>query len=330
MTNYKNSSLYGNDNSVFTRKYISDSGLDRGMRYYHIEGSKLSFSVSIDRALDIATLRYNGVNIPYISPTGFADPRRMMYSEYMSKHAFCGGMLMTCGLENIGTECTTDEGYFPQHGTLSLMPASNEQICKTVVNDDIIVEISGDIDCYQLNDYSFTLHRKISFNNTSSSIKITDEVTNNYNCATPIFIMYHFNFGYPFLDEDCKLSIPSLSRTPKNEISLPYLDKYLLLTPPADNSPSHAIYHKFADSGINEVSIRNEKLNIMAKIAFNGETLGCLNQWKMLLENEYCLSLEPCNTFPFGRAKILENGSAKYLGAGESIKYETELKFSQI
>ena len=74
--------------------------------FYNAEG--LRFSVVPDRCMDLYDFSYKGVNLSFLSCNGLRPP--MDYTVQQGEFAWqwSGGMLSTCGLDNVGGHC--DDG----------------------------------------------------------------------------------------------------------------------------------------------------------------------------------------------------------------------------
>ncbi|MCG8604252.1 aldose 1-epimerase family protein, partial [bacterium] len=102
---------------------LSD-GAGRGVRMAEFQtGSGFSFTVLIDRGLDIHDASYNGLPVAFQSPAGISHPA---YFEPESRgwlRNFHGGWLNTCGLTNVGVPGRDELGEYGMHGRASNLPA---------------------------------------------------------------------------------------------------------------------------------------------------------------------------------------------------------------
>lgn len=69
------------------------------------------------------------------------------------------------------------------------------------------------------------------------------------------------------------------------------------------------------------VAIFNPNLDLGIAIDVDLSTLDHFVQWKMMGAGDYVMGLEPGNVTIDGIADAIENGSMKYLDAGESVEY---------
>lgn len=325
------SNWFGNESQLIgIKRYRLLDGREKGVECIDIEGTNgLSFTAVPDRCLDISALRYMGKNICYRSINGVSGPSYYKGTDQSRRENFFYGMLSTCGLENTGQGCTVDGKTYVQHGSLNQFPAEDVRIERYGAKLEPSVRITGTVTQYLFREYHYLVHREIDYYDRTSKIRICDRVENRSCGDVPVCIMYHYNFGYPFLSEALKLTIPSKLEGCKNEDAERGLSTMLQVTPPMGGYRPQVFYHSFEGDGFHTVTLENQELSIGVRLSFHGSTLPKLNYWKMLGEREYVLALEPCNQFPYGRKTLLEKNCHKILRSHETAEYRTELEFYQ-
>lgn len=289
----------------------------------------ISFTVVVDRGLDLSALRFRGVNISYLAPCGVRNPRGYTYISKRFEETFFGGMLTTCGLENTGPESVSEKVVHPMHGSYNHTIAENIQIQQGFDHGVPYVMITGTVAPDSPTCHGLELKRTITIKDDEATVKIHDEVLNNNTERQQVCIMYHYNFGFPFLCEDAILKIPSLSTGFKNSFAEKDKENMLVVTPPDKSYIPKVYYHSFG-SGENSVRIENPKLGITADIHFSGKSLRFMNQWKMFAKQTYVLALEPCNALPFGRQRQREMGVAQFIEPLEHIEFDMSLHFLDV
>lgn len=287
----------------------------------------LSFTVALDRGMDISSLRYLGKNICYKGINGVTGSSFYIGTDQSRRENFFYGMLSTCGLENTGPGCTVDGKVYVQHGSLNQLPARDIRLERSCSPDQPDVRITGTITQYIFQEYHYVVHREICYYDSNNELLIRDRVENRFYKEVPVCIMYHYNFGFPFLTEDLRLNIPSIAVGCKNQDAEAGLDTMLEVTSPVAGYRPQVFYHSFADEGWNEILLENPALSIGVRLSFHGSTLPKLNHWKMFGEREYVLALEPCNQFPYGRKALIDKNCPRMLQPNETIEYQTKLEF---
>ena len=301
-------------------------GRASGLKAFEVEtGGALSYTVLQDKCLDIFKMSYKGVNISYISKAGLSNP--MYYSPLTSEFPknFQGGMLFTCGLSNVGSPCCVDGIDYPLHGSINAMPACNVSASSKWVYDQYIMEISGDIYESKLFGENLKLHRTITSGFGGKSVKICDTLENYGFEEQPYMILYHCNYGYPFLSKDTELILPNDHSLPRDEEAAKGMKNHTTFSEPIDGYKEQVFYHDLAtdSNGYTTVLIKNEKLGFGSYIKYKTDTLDCLIQWKSMKSGDYALGIEPANCKVGGRAaELATSAGLKKIKPMEKIDFE--------
>ncbi len=299
-------------------------GRGDGMRLLQVRnGSGLEFTVSVDRCADISRLTLGGVNFGYFSPCGYVSPKYYDKDGIGFLKSFTAGFLTTCGLSSVGNPCVDGGEALPLHGTISNTPA--EHIFYEVGEDAI--RIRATVRDEVLFSHGLVLQREYTVPLLKNELTITDTVTNTGYTDTPLQMLYHFNVGYPLLDENTVLSIPSDRVTPRNAHSATDIDSCLLMEQPQKNYEEMCYYHHMTDMA--KISVFNPKLGKGFVMSYDTQSLPYFTEWKMMGERDYALGVEPGNTLPDGRDVMREKGLLEMLGAGESKTYQIQFVFTE-
>jgi len=146
-------------------------------------------------------------------------------------------------------------------------------------------------------------------------------------------ILYHFNFGFPLMDEQTRIILPSRKVVPREEKTpVQHLDKW---QKPTAGYTERVYYHEQFREKAGRVTaiVRNPRFPcadgkvcvLDARLTWSAAQLPALVQWKMPGEGTYVLGLEPANCRVGGRAAERERGSPVHLQPGESRTYELEI-----
>jgi len=104
--------------------FVFDEGLARGVRALRIRTGGLSLDVLCDRGMDLGAAEYRGVPLAWVSPTGVVAPHfRELQGEGWLR-SFGGGLLVTCGLQNVGEPSERGGEELGLHGRISSTPAA--------------------------------------------------------------------------------------------------------------------------------------------------------------------------------------------------------------
>lgn len=299
-------------------------GYAKGLRAYLVHCGPLEFTALIDKALDIATLRFKGKPYHYTAPAGLMHPR--FWTDGQNSHrSIDGGMLFTCGLAHVGPAERGPEDFQPQHGMLRSLPAveHSASFAWNEAADDYVLSMQGRMVEAQLFGRHLILDRRISCSLKNPMIQIEDRITNaSYSQTQAIMLMYHINAGYPLLSQDTRLEIDAHTTRPRDAIAEAGLaDKaYLAMGPPLPGFKEEVFYHQLpARSGLQEARIVNAQEGMALRIAYDARELPHLIQWKSLDTQNYVLGVEPANCFPEGYARQKERGQLRRLAPQEDM-----------
>ena len=196
----------GNPGQMYgAERFVCDEGKNKGSTVYEVRtGGGLSYKVMADTAMDIGELYYKGINMHYLTKNGHQSPDRFhpFASEFF--YSFPGGMLYTCGLLSAG-DGNEDGGFWhPIHGRVHAIPA---QQCSSEIVDGKIV-LKGQVRDTRYSGHCLQLDRTISAPVGQAFVELCDRLTNCTPEDEEYMIIYHMNFGYPFLSPALKAELP--------------------------------------------------------------------------------------------------------------------------
>ena len=309
---------------------VYQNGKSGGMKHYTVKtGSGLEFELLPDRCLDIASVTFNGVNISFLTKNGIVSPTYANAAANAFSHYMTGGMLMTCGLLNAGDACMdTDGAFHPAHGTIGITPAESPYSKEYWDNDDYIFEAGGKMRESGLFGENLTLSRNISAKLGENSISIHDTVENNGPEAVEFMLLYHFNFGYPFLNEKLKVQFPDGTVTARDsQAKHGILDCERMICP--QDGFCEQVFFRDAKSknGIVTAILENNEIGIGVRLSYQNDNLPILVQWKSMRSGDYALGIEPSNNYIMGRKAERKNGTIKQLKGFGKEQYTLKLEF---
>lgn len=297
-------------------------GKGDGMRIFQVNNGKgLELMVSPDRAGDITRLKFRGINMSYMSPCGYVAPT---YYEGMGSgwlKSFTAGYLTTCGLSAVGAPCVDEGEELPLHGTIANLPAEHAYweeireayIIHAVVKDEVLFG------------RKLRLKRRLQVSREENSFEICDTIENTGDRTEPFEILYHMNMGYPLLDEDSIVTIPSASVQPRDDHAAKDIANWMHMQKPTAGYRERCYYHKFAhEKGM--ASIFQPKLKLGLEITFDARELDGFVEWKMMGIRDYVLGLECGNCYPDGRDVMRKSGMLKFIEPGEKKTYTVRVR----
>jgi len=321
----------GNVRQLFrVDEYRKTGGRGDGMRVVEVKnGRDLCFTSVTDRCMDIHYLHYRGYNFGFLTGTGDVGPAYYDDKEKGWLRSFTAGFLSTCGLRNIGNACDFEGRHHGLHGRIGSAPAEYSAVCLEDGSDkDPGAEISGIMRESLPSGDTLTLSRKITTAYRDKRIFIHDTVTNEGYEKTLHMILYHFNIGYPLLSEKSLLIIPNREIRGMDTLSQKHIEKWNKLTPPETGAPGLCFYHKLkTDSeGKTFAGVYNPDLEVGVAVRFDSRVLDHFVQWYQMASGYYTTGLEPCNVTLGGIQENIDNGSAKFLEARQSIRYDLTIQ----
>lgn len=160
------------------------------------------------------------------------------------------------------------------------------------------------------------LRRKISSTLGEPVIRIHDEVTNCGNETVPHMLLYHFNFGWPLVDEGAEL----IWNGKLNFTCPPPLDKHR-----GANEDVFVVDPESDEKGRCVCAVQNSHLNMRAEITFNKKQLPCFTNWQHWAPGEYVTGLEPGTNPPVGQAAARKENKLIFLEPRETRTYDVRL-----
>lgn len=296
-------------------------GKGDGMRLYEINNGKgLELTVSPDRNGDITRLRFRGINMSYMSPCGYVAPA--YYDSVGSNwlNSFTAGFLTTCGLQAVGSPCTDEGETLPLHGSIGNQPCDHSYWVEE--KDELVVHTATKDET--IFGRKLRLSRKIRVSTKENSFIIEDTIENAGDRVEPMEILYHMNMGYPLLDEDSVVTIPSCEVIPRDDHAAEDIENWMQMEKPTVGYQERCYYHKFP-SETGTASIYQPKLETTLEISYNAKELDGFVEWKMMGVRDYVLGLECGNCYPDGRDVMRKNGMLKFLQPGEKKTYTVQI-----
>lgn len=311
------------------KEYTLSIGRAKRVKSFDVRnGSGLEFTVLADKCLDISGLSFNGINCSYISKTGIVAPEYYGESSASFFRRFSAGFLTTCGLRNVGSPCIENGESFAIHGQIANTPA--EEVCaKTEWNDGVpILTIRGKMREARLFGENLVLERKISCTYGKNKISIQNTVENCGFKREALMLLFHFNMGFPLLDEDAILVAPTAKLIPRDAEAEKGEATYNQCQPPTPGYLEQVFYHSLkADAnGNTQVALVNKKLKLGVAILFNENQLFNFAQWKQMGEGDYVMGMEPCNCYVGGRTDPRNSGILETLEPGEIRSFDLTIE----
>lgn len=281
----------------------------------------LRFSCIPDKCMDIYDFTYKGTNISFKSKNGLVGNKFFNAMENEFFDYWSGGMLATCGLDNVGGGVIEGNCAYPIHGRIGNTPAENISADASWVGNDYSLTLKGTMTSSRLYGRNLTLDRTINTTLYSKEVKITDTVTNFSDTEEEFMILYHFNFGYPILSENSYyFSSPCKTAQREGDDS-----NYIKMQAPSKEYEQQVYVHEPVNKGLSYAGIINPDINLGAYLKFDSSSLPVLLEWKCLKPHDYVLGIEPGNCYSTSRTSERLKGTLPVLPPYGSVTYEISL-----
>jgi hypothetical protein len=205
-----------------------------------------------------------------------------------------------------------------------------EQVCASTewVDGVPVLTISGKMREARLFGENLILDRKITCKYGENKIILRNTVENCGFKREALMLLFHFNMGYPLLDENAVLVTPTAKLTPRDQEAINGEATYNQCQTPTADYAEQVFYHTLnADKEGNTcVALVNKKLKIGAAIHYSKNQLFNFTQWKQMGEGDYVMGMEPCNCYVAGRADASKNESLEYLEPGEIRHFDLTIE----
>ena len=308
-------------------RYRMEGGFADGTRCVDIQNETgLHVTVMPDRCMDIAYLRYKGINVSYISRGGIVAPQYYDPHGNGWQRTFSGGFLTTCGLDNIGSSCNDNGVEKGLHGRLSHTPAA--EFCAKTIDDGECLKavLSGKMNQNIMFGEKLTLFREIEVESTRSRLIIRDTVVNDAYWPQEYMLLYHFNLGYPFLSPECSVDIPSTHVEPRNRHAADYIHHVHEAQAP-EIGEEMCYYHTLPDTDEVTVKAYNHQYHFGCRLTFERRFLTHFVQWKNLVPGEYVMGLEPATNYVNGIAYERQNDILQTLPPQSARTHQVIVEF---
>lgn len=256
--------------------------------------------------------------------------RRFFEPEgYRWVRTFGGGLLVTCGLDTFGMPSEDQGESLGLHGRYTSLPAERVRCDEEWTGNSCTLVLEGSVRQARIPGEKLILHRRLETPLGESRIILKDRVENAGSAVMPQMILYHWNFGFPLVDEGTRLYAAAEAITPFSDEAARAIDRAMVMEAPARRDEQCFLYTLRPKRDWVEVAVVNSKLNegqgLGVLMRWKADTLPYCVEWKMMGEGTYVLAVEPCNCQPMPRAEARRQGTLPTLRPGASVHYEMEL-----
>lgn len=265
-----------------------------------------------DRGLDISSAWYAGIPLAWHGRVGERPPLPVLHGDDWLT-AFGGGLLTTCGMQNVGV---ASEGH-GVHGNFSHGRATDVVWRRELRGEQYEVEVRGVVTEVDAFGAHLRCERRIRTTTGSGRVSVHDTVTNLGAHATSAPWLYHVNIGAPLWSAGARLAIQSVQRIARDDDAIPALASWSTPTFGPPDAPEMVLEHIFEEDSPRRACVTNERLGVQLTVEWDGSTLPRLHQWLHPARGVHALAIEPANCSVLGRGADRAAGRLPALQPGE-------------
>lgn len=310
-------------------------GVERGIRVLEFRtGTGLAFDVLVDRAMDLGAAEHAGRSIGWRSPTGFRHPGLHEHADdqgWSWLRSF-SGLLVTAGLDHVMGPAEVDAAEYayqptawhPLHGRIGNVPARLLGYGEHWVDDTrCVLWAEGEMRQARVFGENLRLVRRIEADLGGNEVRIRDTVTNAGSDATPHMLLYHFNIGWPLLDEGARFLAPVREVLWRSPGATSSSASYREMGPPQRGAAERVYEHDLVpdEEGRATVAVANDRLGLGVALSWEQAELPCFVEWLHLREGAYVIGCEPSTHHAGGNQAARDDGTMTWLDAGERRTY---------
>lgn len=267
----------------------------------------LAFEVLPDAGLDVGRLWWAGYPVAWRSPS--PAHRAATGREPAWLTAWTGGLVTTCGPDNIGPE----RDGFGLHGSHHRTAAEDVSVQRLDGPRGAGLVVRGTVRDGETFGRRIVVRREIEAWTDSGTLEVRDVVTNEGVEPAAVPLLYHLNFGAPFVTPGAAVEVEA-ERTRAREEHPTVPDPHVL--PEASDVMREAVFEHVGAAPA--VTVRSVALGAVAHVTWTADTLPRLYQWVWPTRGGWVLGIEPASAPLFGPDRTGPDAGAPVLAPGES------------
>ncbi len=314
-------------------------GLSDGVDVVTLDNGRLSLDILPTRGMGIWRGMIDGIPVKWDSPVerpvhpAFVDQMRRGGIGWLDGF---NELVCRCGLGwhgAPGTDVIRDaagnvvsEQFLPLHGRIANLPAH----CVTVEERDDVVSVTGIVEEASLFGGKLRLESALATTVNSNRFEITDVVHNLGSRPAEVEILYHCNFGRPFLGAGSTLHTAASEVAPRDKRAAQGISMWNLFEGPTTGYAEQCYLAKAAadSSGWGMALLADAETEHAVCVRFDTSTMPWFVLWKntQAEEDGYVAGLEPGSSFPNLRTVERREGRVIQLPPGQSVTFRLSIE----
>jgi hypothetical protein len=286
------------------RKRTLRGGLRDGVDLIEVHNGVLSFSILPTRGMGLWRGDYRGQPLGWRSPiVGPVHPKYVQLTDRGGLGWLAGfdELLCRCGLASNGPPGDDDGTPLTLHGRIANLPAQTVEV-RVQLDPPYELSVTGEVEEAALFHPHFRLTTTYTTVPGSHRLVIHDVVANRAACPVEMQLLYHCNFGPPFLEAGSRVLAPIRELAPQTPRAAEGIDTHETYTGPrAGFAEQVYLYDLLADvRGHTLALLVNSTADRAVALRFPRQELPCFTVWKNTgaIEDGYVTGLEPATNYP--------------------------------
>ena len=306
------------------RKRTLRGGLRDGVDVVEVNNGALSFTVLPTRGMGLWRGDYHGLPLGWRSPvSGPVHPKHVQLADRGGLGWLSGfdEWLCRCGLSSNGPPGQDGGGGLAQltlHGRIANQPAEAVEV-SVALDPPYEMRVRGEVEEAAL----FCPHLRLTTTYVtapaSNRLVIHDVVENRSAQPTEMQMLYHCNFGSPFLEAGSRVLAPVREMAPQTPRRRGRRFLRNLRAPTVGFAEQVYLYDLLADDHGHTLSVLVDNTqDRAAAVRFNRNDLPCFTVWKNTgaVEDGYVTGLEPATNYPNFKGFKRQQGRVRTLPPG--------------
>jgi hypothetical protein len=239
-------------------------------------------------------------------------------------------MLCRCGLESNGAPEFHPNGAlrYGLHGRIANTPAHTVEI--SIDGDSGEIAVTGTVDEARMFGNKLRLTSTVTTRAGQPGMTITDTVASLSAESSEMELLYHVNFGSPFLKPGAKIVLPVKKLAPRDAVAKADIPTWDTYGPETPGLPEAVHFFELAagSRGQTQALLCNAAGDRGVSMKFNKNQFPCFSLWKNRLAqcDGYVTGLEPATNFPNVKSFEKRMGRVVVLSPGESRTFEMTIE----
>jgi hypothetical protein len=313
-------------------------GVSDGVEVVDLCNGPLTVSVLPTRGMGVWKAQYKDLRLGWESPV-----KRPVHPQHVNPSARNGlgwldgfnELICRCGLASNGPPGADDgarngvESQLTLHGRVANLPAHSVAVQVDPAGPGTLA-VTGTVDETTFFGPQLRMKSTISTRAGSNSFTVTDEITNLAAGDAELQLLYHANFGPPFLETGSVVLCPARTVVPRNARAAEGIDTFSKFLGPTPGYDEQVYFFDLIPDAQNETLalLRTADGERGVSLHFDRDQLPCFTLWKctQALADGYVTGLEPGTNFPNFKAFERQQNRVVSLAPGKSYTARMRLE----